>query len=588
MGPLPPDPSPRALERVIQVALGQAPADTVIRGGRLVNVFTEQVEPPASIALAEGRVVSLGPESPAWLGPDTRLIEAEGQYLLPGLIDAHTHLDSIFTLSAYAPYALASGNTAALSETAMAAGAGSLAGVLAFLEEAAAVPFRVFSTAPPLVPPFPKLETSAGLCFDEFQTILERPDCLAVGEAYWPAVTDRDPRVMRRLALAQALGKRLDGHAAGARGEKLMAYAASGITSCHESITPEEALERLRLGLAVQIREGFVRQEMPVVVPALIDLPDTRQVSLVTDLAPMDLTMAQGTMNVLLARAVALGVAPARATAWCSLNPARYLGLNRLGAVAPGFVADLFLCPDLVNFRPSQVFLGGELAAQDGQCLLAPAGFSYPKAMYETVRGPALSLDELRLPASGPRAQARVIKIAGDTITREDAAELPVVDGSAQADPRQDVLKLAHYARHSAERKVALAFVSGWGMRGGAVATSLSWDKASMIVWGATDAEMVLAARRVHELGGGTVVAAGERILAEQPLPIMGNASPLPLPEVVAEMRAIETALAELGCGLARPLLTAQTLCFTGLPFLRLTDLGLVDVRRRQFVSPLL
>jgi adenine deaminase len=569
----------------VRAALGVEPVDLIIRGARLVNVFTEQVEPAGAVAVARGRVVSLGPEMPGWLGPNTKVLEAEGLFLLPGLIDAHTHLDSIFTLNQYASYALASGNTTAISECAMMAGAWGLRGVEAMLDEAATAPMRLFWTAPPLVPPFSDLETSAGLPYSDFASLLKRPDFVGVGEVYWPAVTDQDPRVGRRFALAQELGKTQEGHAAGARGERLTAYAASGISSCHEAINVQDALDRLRLGIAVQVRQGFVRKEMDKVVPGLKDLPDTRLVSLVTDLAePLEL-MQQGAMNPLLKKAVELGVPPARAVAWCSLNPATHFGLERLGGLAPGWVADMVLVDDLINFKAKAVFLAGRQVAADGKLTIDLGWHQYPDEAHRTIQCPELKPAALRVPGSGDRAMVRVAAFAGDTITKETQISLPVVSGEVQPDPDQDVQKLVHVNRHTTELKLSIGFVSGWGLKQGALATTLEWDTNNLIVLGANDADIVSAANRVRELGGGIVLATDGEIMAELPFPIASVISPLSLPEIVKKMRALAKGLRELGCGLARPLLTIQTICFTGLPFLRLTDKGLVDIRKRQFVE---
>jgi adenine deaminase len=572
----------------VRVALGQEPAELVIRGASLVNVFSEQVEEPGALAVARGRVASLGPELPGWLGADTKVVEAEGLFLLPGLIDPHTHLDSIFTLRQYAAYALASGNTTAITECAMMAGAWGMQGIEAMLEEAAIQPMRLFWTAPPLVPPFPDLETSAGLSFEDFSMLLKRPDFVGVGEAYWPSVTDGDPRINKRFALAAELGKTQEGHAAGARKERLTAYAASGVSSCHEAINVQDALDRLRLGVAVQIRQGFVRKEMDEVVPGLKDLPDTRLVSLATDLADPAELMSQGAMNPLLAKAVELGVPPARAVAWCSLNPAAHFSLERLGGLAPGWVADMVLVEDLESFRAKAVFLAGRQVASDGELTVSLDEHQYPEAARLTIQCPELTAEALRAPATGERAQVRVAAISSGTITKEEQLELPIADGAVQTDLSQDVQKLVHLNRHTTEQKLSVGFTSGWGFRKGALATTLEWDTCNVIIVGATDDDIIAAADRVRELGGGIVLAVDNEIKAELPFPIAGVISDLPLVEIVARMRALEAGLQELGCELERPLLTIQTICFTGLPFLRLTDKGLVDVRKREFVDMVL
>jgi adenine deaminase len=579
---------PHGVERMVEVALGKRPADTVIRGARLVNVFTEQVEEPGAVALAEGRVASLGPELPGWVGADTKIFEVQGQYLLPGLIDAHNHLDAIFLLGAYASLTLPRGNTTAITETGMIAGAWGFGGVAEVVGEAAGLPMRVFHLAPSMCPPFPEFETSAGLSHDSFLSIIIDPACLGMGETYWPSVIDLDPRVGPRFASTLALGKRLGGHAAGARGDKLMAYAASGVGDCHESTTAEEALERLRLGLAVQVREGFIRQEMAAVVPALNALADTRGVMLVTDFPPMDELIAEGAMNVLLKKAVALGVPPARAVAWCSLNPARYYQLDHLGAVAPGWLADLVLVDDLVSFHPGRVWVGGRLVANQGRLLHEPPVYAYPPEARKSIMSPALTLENLRLPAEGKTAKVRVADAINGTITREGQAELAVVAGSLPPDPAQDVQKMAHINRQSKDLRMALGFARGWGLTRGALATTLIWDTCNIFGVGASDAELLLALNRVRELGGGWVVVDGERVVAELPLPICGVISPEPIPAIQAQAYKCEAALKAMGCPMPRPFLTAQTFCFTGLPFLRLTDKGLMDMRRRELVPVIL
>ena len=573
------------LSRVVQVALGREQADGLIRDARVVNVFDHTISEPQCVALCQGRVAALGPEAEAWAGPQTQVFEARGRYLLPGLIDAHTHLDALFELSAYADLALASGNTTTITELGMMAGAWGISGCRQIMAAAQASPQRVFFTAPPLVPPFPALETSAGLDRAGFQEILDHPACLGVGETYWPAIIDGEERAAANYAAALAAHKRIEGHAAGARNQKLMAYAAAGTTSCHESISPEDAAQRLALGLAVQVREGYVRREMEAVVPSLAQTPECGQVMLVTDLADLNDLMAWGAMNPLLAKAVALGVSPARAVAWCSLNPARYFGLDRLGAVAPGWVADLLLVEDLTEFRSLAVWLEGRLVAQDNRLLTPAAPFNYDPAARATMRFPALSAEDFRVPASGEEALARVVEVSGATITREGEALLPVEAGNARPDPGQDVVKIAHINRHSPELEMAVAFARGWGLKRGALASNFIWDTTNLFVAGTSESDMAAAAEAVRTMGGGWAVVLDGEVKASLPMPIAGVLAQGSVAEVDQIAEGCRQALADMGCPLERPFLTAQTFCFTGLPFLRLTNKGLVDIRRRAFVE---
>ncbi|MCB2190998.1 MAG: amidohydrolase family protein [Deltaproteobacteria bacterium] len=576
---------PAEVTRLTQVALGVEAADAVIRRARVVNVFDYSISEPISVALALGRVAALGEEAPGWLGPDTKVFDAAESYLIPGLIDAHTHLDSIFELGPFAEQALASGNTTAVSEMAMMAGAWGIEGLWHFIRAAQASPQRVFLTAPPLVPPFPQWETSAGLDREGFQEILEHPACLGVGETYWPAITSGEERAAINYAQAMALGKRLEGHAAGARGHRLMAYAAAGTTSCHESISGEDAAQRLALGLAVQVREGFVRREMAEVVPTLAALPESGQVMLVTDLAEFEDLMSWGAMNPLLARAVKLGVEPARAVAWCSLNPARYFGLERLGAVAPGWVADLVLVADLKEFRAQQVWLEGRQVAESGKLTVPAPAFAYPPEAMQTMQCPPLKPSDFAVSAQGDKAVVRVVEAKDATITQEGEATLSIVEGNVRPDPDQGIVKIAQINRQSPELKMAVGFARGWGLSQGALASTVIWDTTNIFVAGASEQEMAVAAEAVRAMGGGWAVARGEEVVASLPLPVAGIICTLPFPEIQRTAETCREALKEMGCPLPRPFLTAQTFCFTGLPFIRLTDKGLVDIRKRQFVE---
>jgi adenine deaminase len=271
--------------------------------------------------------------------------------------------------------------------------------------------------------------------------------------------------------------------------------------------------------------------------------------------------------------------------AWCSLNPARYFGLRRMGAVAPGWVADLVLVEDLKEFRAKQVWLEGRLAAQDGK-LVAPApAFAYPPEARQTMHCPSLKPADFAVPAQGEKAVVRVVEAKDATITQEGEAVLSIVEGNVRPDPAQGVVKIAHINRQSPELKLAVGFARGWGLGRGALASTLIWDTTNIFVAGASEQEMAVAAEAVRAMGGGWAVAQGSEVVAALPLPVAGIISTLPFAEIQRLAEGCRAALKQMGCPLPRPFLTAQTFCFTGLPFLRLTDKGLVDIRRRAFVE---
>ena len=567
-------------------AAGRKPADVLIVNVNLVNIHTSRVEENVSIALAKDRIAAAGPDLERLIGEETTVLDGRGRVCVPGMIDPHTHLDSVFSVRAFARLALLSGNTTAVTETAMIAGAAGAAGLEAFLTEASGSPMRIFFLAPPLVPPFPTLETSAGLSYRDFSRILRRKDVVGVGETYWRPALDLGDDVTRRFALARNLGKTLEGHAAGARGFNLTAYRAGGVSSCHESTTSEEALERLALGMAVQIREGYIRTELPAMkeLATRRDL-DSSNLMLCTDQASPEMLMRRGVMNELVRRAVATGFDPHQAIRMVTINPARYFGLSDLGRLSPGALADIVLVDDLERMNPEMVLCGGRVVAQKGVLTVDIPDGSYPPELYKTLKMKPLTPKDFAIAAPSGPVRVRAVAVAGETITREEIVETVSRRGRISSDPEIDLIKIAVFNKHAREPRGALGLARGFGLRRGAIATSLIWDTNNILAAGATDREMAFAVNRLLKIQGGLTAVRGEKVLAELPLPVAGIISEKPYQDLDADITNLEDVIRSLGCELTRPFLTLQTFCFTGLPFLRLTDKGLVDVRKGGLVE---
>jgi len=581
--------TPRMTERLMAVAAGRRFADRIIRNVHLVNVHIPRLEENRELAILGDRIAAIGDDLGHLIGKNTEVIDGRHQIALPGMIDPHTHLDSMFTVREFARLALASGNTTAMSETAMIAGAAGPDGVSAFIDEARAVPMRVFFLAPPQVPPFPDFETSAGLNFEGFKTLLRQPDVIGVGENYWRPALDLRPGAARQLAAARTLGLTREGHAAGARGFHLQAYRAGGITSCHEATTPKDVLERLALGLAVQIREGYVRSELPAMGP-LADMKglDTRRLMLCSDLASFEMLLRTGVMNEVVRRAVAVGFKTLQAIQMVTLNPADYFGLTGLGRLDPGALADLVLVDRLDRLTAELVMVGGRVVARKGMLTVNMPYFQYDPVLRRTFKLKRLDPADFTLPAPNRPVKVRIVDMFNETITREAILEIQGRRLGIQTDPENDLVKVAVWNKHSASPRGGVGLARGWGLRHGAVATSLLWDNNNLLCVGVTDREMAMAANRVLELQGGLAVVRGRRVLAEMPMPVGGIISEKPLPELAREMNDVEKAIRGLGSLLDRPFLALQTFCFTGLPFIRLTDRGLLDVRRGKMVSVVL
>ncbi|MBW1908917.1 MAG: adenine deaminase [Deltaproteobacteria bacterium] len=569
---------------MIQTALGRAKADEVFTGGQLVNVYSGEIIPHIWVAFKGAHVAYVGPSHPELIGEKTRVHELEGRFLLPGFIDGHTHLDSIFQVKSYAEYALAYGNTTAVSEVAMIANAYGVKGVEFFLQETEDLPLRVFVLAPPLVPPFPELETSRAFPASFFRKLLANNRCLGVGETYWPKVVGLEERALGQYQLSDMMGKTREGHAAGARNAKLVAYAAAGTSSCHEATNLDEALDRLRLGMAVMIREGYVRRELEAISGIAKQPVDLHNVMLVTDLADPEELVYSGGMNLLLKKAVALGFEPVKAIQMVTINVARYFGLRDLGGLAPGKVADMVVVDDLEGFYCHQVWAAGRPVARDAKLTIEISQYAYPDEAGRSVALKKSSQSLFQIPAGESEAKIRVVEIVNDTITRETICQMKAVAGKWVADPEKDILKLAVFNKSISDVKPFLSFVKGVGIRKGAIASSLIWDTNNILVVGTSDREMSVAINQLISLGGGVVVVKEQEVTARLALPLCGIISPEPLPEIVREMGEVEKACRRLGSNLTRLLLTLQTLPFTGLPYLRPTDKGLADIRKGKLV----
>ncbi len=570
---------------LMNTAQGRSPADVILTGGQLVNVYSAEILPHLWVAIKGARIAYVGAPDPSMVGKETEVHELNGRFILPGFIDGHTHLDAIFQVGAYAEYALAFGNTAAVSEVAMTANAMGVKGVEYFLREIETLPLRVFVLAPPGVPPFPAVETSRPFPAEYFKKLLAMDRCLGVGESYWPRVTDCEERALAQYEWSERAGKTREGHAAGARGKKLQAYRAAGTSSCHESVTAEEALEKLRLGMAVMIREGYVRRELDAVSGIARKGVDLTNAMIVTDIADPQELVEQGGMNLLLRKAVSLGFDPVKAIQMVTVNVARYFGLNDLGGIAPGNMADLVVAEDLKSFHCHKVWAGGRWVAQEEKPVKPFERIAYPEESRRSIAIEGVSPEVFTIPCAQAKVKIRVVEVVNETITQETPVDMEPHHGRLVADPARDLLKAGVFNKSDAAAAPGLGFVKGVGLRSGALAMSVLWDTNNILVLGTSDREMAAAMNELIRMQGGMAVLLGGKVVAQSPMPICGIISPEPLPRIMREIKEVEAACQRLGASMTRPFLSLQTFSFTGLPFLRLTDRGLVDVRKMSKVS---
>jgi adenine deaminase len=557
------------LARRIAVARGDEPADLVIRGGRVLSVFTREWL-GADVAVADGYVAGLG----SYEGEET--LDASGRYVVPGFIDAHMHLESTKLLvDEFARLVLPMGTTAVVADPHEIANVLGTDGIHWLADVCAELPLDVFFMASSCVPASPFESPRRALTPGDLEGLLRRRRVLGLAEMMnFPGVISGDEAELAKLRLAGAA--HVDGHAPGVLGKELAAYAAAGIRSDHEALTVEEGRERLRAGIWLLIREASMARNLRDLLPLVQEFGPGRMAFCTDDRDPEDIADS-GHINQMVREAVAFGVAPEDALVLASHNPALWHGLGRLGAIAPGYQADLLVLPDLERFEPEVVLKAGRRIVEIPRARV-------PDWVKHSVRVQPISAGDFRIPWSDGRA--RVIGLVPDQVVTESLAVEPqLLDGLAVADPERDLAKIAVIERHLGTGRIGLGFVRGFGLRSGALGSTVAHDAHNIVVVGVDDHDMARAVQRLTEIGGGIVAVESRGIKAELPLPVAGLLSDAPLAEVVERSRACNEAATKLGCTVATPFLTLSFLALSVIPKLKITDLGLVDVDRFELVS---
>jgi adenine deaminase len=557
------------LSRRLAVARGDEPADLVIRGGRVFSAFTREWL-DGDLAIADGAVAGLG----EYEGRET--LDASGRYVVPGFVDAHMHLESSKLLvDEFARLVLPLGTTAVVADPHEIANVLGTDGVHWLADLCTGLPLDVFFMAPSSVPASEFESPRRPLGPGDLEGLLRRRRVLGLAEMMnFPGVVAGSERELEKLTLPGAT--HVDGHAPMLVGKGLNAYAAAGIRSDHEMSTIEEGRERLRAGMWVLIREASGARNLHALLPLVEEFGPHRLAFCTDDREPEHIA-EEGHVNSMVRAAVAAGVAPEDALVMASLNPATWHGLRDLGALAPGYQADVLVLPDLETFVPDVVLKAGQEVGE----ITKP---EVPEWVKHTVRVRPLSTNDFAIPWTGD-GRARVIGIVPDQIVTESLVEQPLVEnGRALADPTRDLLKIAVVERHLGTGRVGLGFVRGFGLRSGALASTVAHDAHNIVVVGAKDDDMLRAVRRLTESGGGVMVIDRGIVRAELKLPVAGLLSDAGLEEVIADSRACVDAAHALGCELASPFQSMAFLALSVIPSLKITDRGLVDVDRFELV----
>jgi adenine deaminase len=536
-----------------------------------------------AVGIKDQWIAYAGPNPADTIGPQTEIIDAAGKTVIPGLIDGHSHLAWFFSADEFLKYACRGGTTLLVTETLEPYPVVGYEGVVDFLESFKDQPIKILATAPPMVS---ISHTARGIPAAELQKLLARDDILGIGESYWQAVLQEPELLLPTLQQSLLAGKTLEGHSAGAGEKKLSAYVAAGISSCHEPIDEQQVLVRLRMGLHIMIREGSIRRELADIAKIKDRGIDTRRLILVTDgISPADL-MEKGYMEYVVQKAIDCGFAPIEAIQMATLNVAEHFSIDGLtGGIAPGRYADLAIIPDVSTIETRVVISSGRVIAENGRLLAQPRKHEFSPASLNSIHlSQKLTPADFTIQAPGGArtARIRVIEQVTDLVTAELHLDVPVVDGRIDADVGQDLLKIAAVDRTNHPGRTFTGLIKGFGLKSGAMACSASWDTTDIVVVGANDADMATAVNRIHDLQGGAVVCNNGDLIAELPLPVFGLISDLPIEDLSQQLNEIINAVSKLGVIYANPLLTLITLTGASIPYLRICEEGLVNLKDGQ------
>ena len=494
------------MTQVMKVALGENAADLAIINGDVVNVYTSEVMPKQIVLIKGNRIAYVGNKTvSSSFGPETKIINAEVKTLIPGLIDGHTHSDEQYLVGALVNYAIKGSTTTIITETAAIGSLLGYKGIIEFIKMCRNQPVRFFFTIPPIICVSPSAEENCALSPLELKRLLRQKDVVGLGEVSWAQVNENHARLLETIAATINSGKQVDGHAAGAREHKLQAFFSTGISSCHESTNVEEVLERLRIGVFVPIREGEVRKDLKE-TSGIKDLNiDKNLLGVSADGVDPRQLVNEGYMDFIVQKTINSGFNPVSAIQMASINVARHFGLNFIGGIAPGKLADIVIIPDLQNVKAETVIVNGQIAFEKGQVAAKARAASFPQSFKHTVRLlNDWSENDFNIQTDKQRSvSVRVIDQVSDLVTREVVLPFTVNNGFLETSVSENILKVAVIDRYWEPGAFSVGFIRGFGLRKGAIATSSAWDCAHIIVVGENNVDMALAVNRIRELQGG-------------------------------------------------------------------------------------
>jgi len=576
--------------------MGRQKSDLVIRNSTLVNVNSGEILEDQDVAVKGDRIALVG-DAEHTIGSSTQVLDAEGKYVVPGFIDGHVHIESaMVTVTQFARAVLPHGTTTVFVDPHEMANVLGFDGVRLILDEGRVVPLKVLVTFPSCVPAAPGFETpGATIGPEEIKEAMNWRGVVALGEMMnYPGVISGDEMVHGEISATLAFGRLVEGHAVDLLGRELAAYVSAGITSCHESTRKVQAMQKLRLGMYAMLREGSAWRDVAETIRSITEEKmDPRHVCLVTDDREPNSILHEGHMDHVVKRAIEEGVDPVTAIQMATLNAAEHYECAReLGSIAPARYADMLILDRLSTVEVNTTIADGKVVCRNGRLVYDIKPPTYPDFVRRSVKLRQLpTLEDLTIRAENKTGTVKVRAIGvipASAYTRNLQAEAPVEDDKVLNSPENDLIKIAVFERHGRSGCSAVAFVKGLGLKEGAVASTVAHDSHNIVVAGASDKDMIAAVGILIESGGGMVAVKDGEALAHVPLPIAGLMSDQPVEVVSEQIERLKAAWAKLGSSLPSPYMTLSLTTLSVIPELRITDRGLLDAVRFEFVSPVI
>ena len=570
--------------------MGDKKADLILKNCNLLSVYTREIISKIQIAIINDRIAYVGSDASHTLGSKTKVIDVKNKYVGPGFADPHLHIDQFVLPSEFAKKALLCGVTSLFSDPIDVVSVGGYKGFQEFLKLGENLPIRIFQVIPGGLPVDAKFSNSKSLTLTQEKLAVKHPHVLGLGEVFsWTKVTLREPKTMKSLSAMLECDCIINGHTAGASEKKLNAYVSSGILSCHEPINFDQVLERLRLGMWIMIREGSIRRDLKEIIPRVLSHGTylNRLMFCSDGLDPLDLSKF-GHIDYCIRESIKVGLKPIDAITMASKNNFDYYNMGKdLGGIAPGKLADILIFNDLKSFKPSQVFVGGKLIVSNGIFVTPIKKKLISPWIKKTVKLKNFSKNDFLIKSKKQDVLANTIYMQTEIITKIGSSQLSSKDGNISASLESDIWKVAAFDRIHGTNRHSIGFLENFGADIGAFASTWSFHENDLIVIGSNDSDMAIASNHLIKNQGGLVVVKSGKILASLPLQFAGIVSTDSFEKVSSNFEKINSTIVDSGCIFSRPHLIPLFLPFLALPSVRILSGGIVDVKKRKYMSPI-